>query len=137
MPNTHLSAWIISALALAGSYATPASAANVALEPVVRSTSVASTAVCAVRSRSAALSDPVFVDLPTVAEAENIRGITTLKIDLSATGKLVSEKVVDSSGDRFLDDEALRSARLAPFSPEIVNCERVAGSYFYVVDFTQ
>ena len=93
-------------------------------------------ATCANPNRSAALSDATFVDLPVVAEAISLSGVTTLQIDLSSTGGLVSEKIVQSSGHGVLDDEALRSARLARFSPEIEDCKSVAGSYLYKVHFT-
>lgn len=122
----RLSAGVAGAVTLAGLLITPVHAAS----------SVAVTAGCSVRARDAALSDQMSVTLPTIAQEENVQGITTLRVDLSAAGKLVSENILESSGNKAIDDEALRSARLSSFTPEIRNCSATPGSYLYIVDFT-
>jgi TonB family protein len=137
MVRTRLSAGAIGALALAGSLIAPVRATTITVAPIAQNTSVSVTSTCATPERPAALSDAVFVDLPTIAQEQNVSGVTTLRVDISATGKLLAQSVLQSSGNPLLDDEAMRSARLASFAPEISDCHAVGGSYLFRADFTR
>lgn len=123
----RLSAAVAGAITLAG----------LVVSPVHASTSVGVTAACSKPARVAALSGQMLADTPTIAEEQNVQGITTLRVDLSPAGTLLSENVFTSSGNPALDNEAMRSARLASFSPEVRDCSAAAGSYLYTVDFTK
>lgn len=123
----RLSAGVAGAFTLAGLLATPVHA----------QTSLAMTSACSKPARAAALSRNAFAELPTIAQQQNIDGITTLRVDISSAGKLLSENVVSSSGNTYIDSEAMRSARLASFTPEIRACSATSGSYLYRVDFTR
>ena len=79
--------------------------------------------------------DHPYYDLPPIADELGARGNAVVKIELSATGMLVHEELYSSSGNWWLDDSALRSARLTRFTPEVIGCLGVPGSNLYRVDF--
>jgi TonB family protein len=79
--------------------------------------------------------DHPYYDLPPIADELGARGTAVVRVDLSATGMLVHEELYSSSGNWWLDDAALRSARLTRFTPEVIGCHGEAGSYLYRVDF--
>jgi len=76
-----------------------------------------------------------WVETPTIAFEMNAHGTTDVEIDLTSTGLLAHEEIYSSSGNVWLDEAAMRSARLTRFTPELAGCRRIAGSYLYVVDF--
>lgn len=76
-----------------------------------------------------------FFEMPTIAAEQGIGGLAQVKIDLTAGGNLSGAALFASSGDRWLDEAALLSARLTRFTAETVNCKHVAGSYLYNVEF--
>jgi TonB family protein len=86
-------------------------------------------------NKPAAIDGEMYVDVPKIASLQGVSGISTVKIDLSATGALAGEALFASSGNPWLDLAALDSPRTARFTPEMVNCAPVAGSYLYQVDF--
>ncbi len=79
--------------------------------------------------------DHPYYDRPPITDELGAHGTAVVKIDLSATGMLAHEELYASSGNWWLDDAALRSARLTRFTPEVIGCRGVAGSYLYRVDF--
>src|SRR5438270_553927 len=79
--------------------------------------------------------DSVFFEMPAIAEAQGATGTAGVAIQLSATGSLVAESVLQSTGNPNLDRAALLSARMSRFTPEISNCAAVGGSYLYTVTF--
>ena len=44
--------------------------------------------------------------------------------------------LANSSGNRWLDDAAIATARMSRYSPEVRNCTKLAGSYLISVEFT-
>jgi TonB family protein len=76
-----------------------------------------------------------YAEMPAIAAEEGAAGSAQVRIRLTSTGVLDSATLFASSGNRWLDDAALRSARLTRFSPEIQQCRAVGGSYLYEVDF--
>ncbi len=76
-----------------------------------------------------------FWQMPTMAAELGASGVSQVKIDLDASGNLIGARLYAGSGNALLDDAALQSARLTRFTPETSNCERVAGSYLYDVEF--
>ena len=75
-------------------------------------------------------------ELPVIAAAQNVTGIAAVRVALDARGRLVGESILNSSGNRWLDRAALRTARLSRYAAETRNCGRVGGEYALVVDFT-
>lgn len=98
-------------------------------------TSVAVTSVSSACTAPAAVDGEAYWEMPSIAAEQDAGGIVQVRIDLNATGALTNEGVFASSGNLFLDDAALRSARMTKFKPEVANCEHVGGSYLYEVDF--
>lgn len=112
----------------------PSTAATVTLTPLgpkhVGTMSIADRC-----NRPAAIDGDEYADLPTIALLQGATGIAQVRIDLAATGALEREMLFSGSGNPWLDGTALSSAKSAKFTPEIVNCSPVAGSYLYEVDF--
>jgi TonB family protein len=83
----------------------------------------------------AAVDGTPYWEKPAIAELEDVHGTASVKIDLTSTGNLAGEQIYGTSGNKFLDLAALKSARMTKFVAERVNCESVAGSYLYEVEF--
>lgn len=84
---------------------------------------------------NAAIDTAPFIDPPRIAAEMGVSGVTTLSIDLTAAGSLSGVRILTSSGNPILDEAALRSTKLTRFTPEIRNCQSVAGSYLYQIRF--
>ena len=56
-------------------------------------------------------------------------------VTLSATGSVISVKLVQSSGNFAIDREAKRAARDTTYYPKIVNCKPVASQYIFDAQF--
>jgi len=83
----------------------------------------------------AAIDGTPFFEMPAIAAEQNIGGTAQVKIDLTSSGSLAASSLFASSGNRWLDDAALLSARMTRYTSETVNCEHIAGSYLYEVEF--
>jgi TonB family protein len=83
----------------------------------------------------AAINGTPFFEMPSIAAEQGVSGLAEVKIDLTSAGSLAASKIFASSGNRWLDEAALLSARLTSYTSETVNCEHVAGSYLYEVEF--
>ena len=97
---------------------------------------IGSVATCRNPNRAASIDGPSFADYPMVPQAQGVEGTTDLRIDLATNGALTHAAVMDSSGDTLLDNEALRTAKLTSFSPELHGCQAIAGSYMLAVTFS-
>jgi TonB family protein len=133
------SAFVVVAATLAALCQPPAQAfeksvPSISLVPFA-SREVAAAGTFAGCNTAAAIDGSPYWDMPPIAQAQDVHGTASIKIDLTSSGALAAEQVYASSGDPVLDRAALKSARLTKFVPEKVNCERVAGSYEYDVDF--
>jgi TonB family protein len=125
-------AGIAGTLALALSAA--ADAAAVRLVPL-SPPSVAASVTC--KAVPASISNAALADLPAIAAEQNITGTTAVRIDLDAAGRLTKSSVLASSGNRWIDQAALRAARFSRYSAEVRDCAPVGGAYAYIVDFTK
>jgi TonB family protein len=123
---------IVPALALALS--TAAGAATVRLVPL-SPPSIAASITCTAVPASISAAAPA--ELPTIAAEQNVTGITEVRIDLDAAGRLTKSSVLASSGNRWIDRAALRAARSSRYSAEVRDCAPAGGAYAFVVDFTQ
>ena len=74
-------------------------------------------------------------DYPEIARMEGITGTAMVKVNLTASGHLADATIEHSSGNRFLDDAALRAVRASRFAPEVAEGNDVGGSYLVEVDF--
>jgi len=74
-------------------------------------------------------------EYPEVAREQGVTGTSVLRIQLSATGSIVSTSVSQSAGNAALDAAARRAARASSFAARIRNCRPVAGSYLFSATF--
>lgn len=86
-------------------------------------------------NRDAAVNGTAYWEKPQIADQQGVAGTARIEIRLDRDGKLARESVASSSGNRWLDEAALMSARMTRFSPELVDCKPVAGAYMYDVEF--
>jgi len=91
---------------------------------------------CAQPHQDAATTQKAEADYPEIARQQGAVGTVTVRVNLNATGSVAGLNVYKSSGIAVLDAEALKAARNSRYSPEIEDCQRVAGQYLFVVDFT-
>jgi TonB family protein len=127
----HIAA-VTGALTLALSAA--AGAATIRLVPL-SAPSVATSVTC--QAVPASISNAAPAELPTIAAEQNITGIAAVRIDIDAAGRLTKSSVLASSGNRWIDQAALRAARTSRYSAETRDCAPVGGAYAFVVDFAK
>jgi TonB family protein len=97
----------------------------------------AQSAACAVPYADAATTDQVEPDYPPGAKDLGIGNVTVIvQVTIEPSGKLKSATIFKSSNNSEVDREALRVARESKYSPKIINCHPVEGSYVFVVSFT-
>jgi TonB family protein len=90
---------------------------------------------CTVHAAPAAISAPVPADYPQIAAEQNVSGTALVQVDLSSSGILRNATISESSGNDKLDRAALLAARQQTYSPQIVGCRPVGGSYLITVGF--
>lgn len=139
MKNVIRSISLLAGVALSAGLAAPADAYSVTLQPLVpqvqTSSHVAVAGACRTANVDAAVDGTAFFEKPAIAEQQGIGGTSDVMIRLAPTGALVSESILQSSGNSYLDRAAMLSARLTKFAPEIHNCAAIGGTYLYNVEF--
>lgn len=130
---------LAAAVALSLNASAPAAAFSVALRPLhphsVPASSVGVVGTCRVANVAAAVNGTAFFEMPGIAQSQSATGTSGVAIEISPTGALLSESIIETSGNPNLDRAALLSARMTRFTPEISNCEAVGGTYLYTVTF--
>src|SRR5260370_15999182 len=94
-----------------------------------------SLSVCGTQAAPAAISVPVPADYPRIAAEQNSSGTALVRVDLADTGAIRNATLFESSGNELLDRAALLAARQQTYSPQIVGCQPVGGSYLITVAF--
>jgi len=112
--------------------AATAGAATIRLAPLTGTTVAATLSSCYAAPTVAAA--PAV--LPPIAAAQQVAGVTAVRVTIDRRGTLTGASILSSSGNPWLDRAALGTARLSRFTPELRNCERVGGEYAFLVDFT-
>ena len=97
----------------------------------------ASPSICDSRNAPASASYTASAETPTMAKTLDLTGETLVQVNLDPTGAILDTIVAKSSGVPLLDRAALAAAQASSFQPEIRDCSPVAGSYLFVVDFTE
>jgi Gram-negative bacterial TonB protein C-terminal len=123
--------------ALSLALSTAAGAATLRLVSLPGQTVAASVRSCSVAAAPASITNAYPADLPAIAVEQGVSGTTSLRIALDDRGLLTSKSVMDSSGNPWIDGAALRTAALSLYSAEIRDCQRIAGTYRLIVDFTR
>ncbi|HTD38028.1 MAG TPA: energy transducer TonB [Candidatus Limnocylindrales bacterium] len=109
-----------------------AGAATIRLVPLTGTTVAATLSSCS--AAASVVAAPAV--LPQIAAAQQISGVTAVRVTIDRRGTLTGASVLSSSGNPWLDRAALGTARLSRFTPELRDCERVGGEYALLVDFT-
>jgi TonB family protein len=73
--------------------------------------------------------------MPKIAEEQGVSGVSVVEVDLRANGSFAHTELVKPSGDRWLDEAALQTARTSKYQAETRNCATVGGSYLLKMDF--
>ena len=119
----------------------PAGAVTITLVPVSHSTTAPMvgatqyTPPCATPNVPAAVAGNPFIEIPAIADGMGASGTSTVQLSLLPSGKVAGASMVQSSGNKYLDDSALQSARFSTFVAETQGCVKVAGTYLYSVEF--
>jgi TonB family protein len=90
---------------------------------------------CSTEAAPAAISDQVPADYPIIAAEQNFSGTAVIQVVLAQTGTIRNATIFESSGNTLLDRAALLAARQQTYSPQIVRCQPVGGSYLITVAF--
>ena len=72
--------------------------------------------------------------LNAVAALTNHSNVRML-VNLDSVGNLLQARIADSSGDTFLDQQALIAARGSKYAPDVRNCTSYKRSYFLDIMF--
>ncbi len=122
-----------------------ATVAVIMIMPVMANTAQASEgdltpatpAVCDARNVPAAATYTAIAEMPPLAKTMALTGQTLVQVNIDPTGAILDTIVAKSSGTPLLDRAALAAAQASSFHPEIRDCTPVAGSYLFVVDFSE
>lgn len=90
---------------------------------------------CAVQEAPAAITASIPADYPQIAAEQNVTGTALVQVDLSSNGAVRNATISESSGNDKLDRAALVAARQQTYTPQIVGCRPVSGSYVIIVSF--
>jgi protein TonB len=89
-------------------------------------------AVPNVEAKATQLAQPVY---PESAQQLGTSGDVDVLVSLSPAGAVTATTIYKTSGSAALDQAAIRAARASTYSPDIVDCQAVAGSYTFHVSF--
>ena len=78
-----------------------------------------------------------FVQSPDVPDRASQPATAKIRVDLDAAGEVRSVSVYESTGSMELDRAALAAARESHYAPEEHDCQKIAGSYLFTVDFSE
>jgi TonB family protein len=90
---------------------------------------------CTSQAVPAAISTPVPPDYPVVAAEQKISGDALVQVDLAPSGAVLNATIFKTTGNASLDSAAVLAARRQTYSPQIINCQTVGGSYLIGVGF--
>jgi TonB family protein len=80
--------------------------------------------------------DPMSPSYPDSARDLGLGTVSVfVQVTIDAQGRLVDARIYGSSNNAAIDEAALRAARASRYSPRIVNCVPVEGTYLFHADF--
>ncbi len=94
-------------------------------------------AACTVRNALPILQVMIPPTIPQLAAIEGFSGEAMVRVELDTTGIPRNPAIVKSTGYPILDQAALKSVLEQQFTPEIRDCEAVAGTYGVAVEFVR
>jgi len=91
------------------------------------------TAACSVAYADATLTEAFPLEFPMESISDEL--VVLIEVVVGHDGRVLDYRVERSSGNFMADNAALRAMRLSTYSPRIVNCVPVPGTYLFRVDF--
>lgn len=91
--------------------------------------------VCSSPYADAATITKFTPETPQLALDQGLSGVAQVKVDLSADGRVLDAGIFESTGSSILDHAAVDAAKRTTYTPKIVECSRVPGSYLFRVEF--
>ena len=73
---------------------------------------------------------------PKLPHGTNLKGTAIISVTIAPSGNVVRTSVWKSSGNVQIDRAVLDAARESKYSPKLVNCEPVEGTYLFRADFS-
>jgi TonB family protein len=141
-PLRPIAAGLGLAAALVSFAITPASAATrITYGPLVPTPQVnvidtsAAAGTCPIPDSDARVTEAYPSQWLKTLAAQSSHASARLSLDLDSQGNLLQAKVVSSSGNPILDDQALVAARGSKYAPEVRNCNSFKRSYFLDISF--
>ncbi len=108
-----------------------------ALPPASPSPQATATPSCRTTEIAAAVaSAPPVPQIDAAARGAQTNGVARVQVQLDATGSVVADALVASSGNPALDAIAVEMARTAQYTPARRACKAVASSYEFSVRFS-
>jgi protein TonB len=92
---------------------------------------------CPAPPHDAIVTQAVTPDRPQSAVNEDAVGRVVVEVQLTREGSVAHASVRASSGFAALDRAAVGAATQARYAPASDGCEAIAGTYLYVVDFSE
>lgn len=77
----------------------------------------------------------LYADEPAICKLQRLSGTSVVRIDLDEKGVARAANVYSSSGNRYMDESAVSSARSAAYVPETIDGTPVSGSYLLIFSF--
>jgi TonB family protein len=108
---------------------TPAAYAG---SPSARDAASAVAAACAHPNSDALV---VTAAPPLLPHGFKVTGYVTVAVTIAPSGRVVHTAILHSSGNTDIDNAVAAAARQSKYSPKIVNCTPVQGSYVFRADF--
>jgi TonB family protein len=90
-------------------------------------------ASCVVPYADATLTQAFPLKFPIESITEEL--VVLIEVVVGHDGRVLDYRVVKNSGNFLADNAALRAMRLSTYSPRIINCVPVPGTYVFRVDF--
>ena len=91
---------------------------------------------CTDSDSNAAVSSPYPAQWLKLIAAQTGSSSTKIMIDLDSIGNVLGSHIVKSSGNTFLDEQALIAANGSKYVPEVRNCSSFKRSYYLNITFT-
>jgi TonB family protein len=90
---------------------------------------------CANPNVEATTTNAVAPDTPPIAQQQGITGVVNVVIQLDVNSKIVGTPTVQSSPSQLLNEAAIKAAEESTFRTEIKNCQPIAATYIFAVEF--
>jgi TonB family protein len=91
---------------------------------------------CSTPNQDATVANPMQPDYPESAKDIGLGPVTVLvAVTIGAQGQLLDAQIYQSSHNAAIDEAAIRAARQSQYSPRIVDCQPIEGTYLFHADF--